>query len=66
VKTEEVNFNSNNANVEKNMDDLILKAGIWQGDYWVDCFFFSNFLVIYLTIKVTLFISFITLQPLGF
>ena len=36
VRTEEVNFGSNHANVEKNMDDLILKAAIWQDDHWVD------------------------------
>jgi protein SMG6 len=36
VRTEEVNFDSNHANVEKNMDDLILKAAIWQDDHWVD------------------------------
>jgi len=31
-----VNFDSNHASVEKNMDDLILKAAIWQDDHWVD------------------------------
>ena len=31
-----MNFGSNHANVEKNMDDLILKAAIWQDDHWVD------------------------------
>ena len=31
-----MNFDSNHANVEKNMDDLILKAAIWQDDHWVD------------------------------
>jgi hypothetical protein len=36
VRTEEVNFDNNHSNVEKNMDDLILKAAIWQDDHWVD------------------------------
>jgi protein SMG6 len=36
VRTEELNFNSSHASVEKNMDDLILKAAIWQDDHWVD------------------------------
>jgi hypothetical protein len=36
VRTEEVNFDNNHASVEKNMDDLILKAAIWQDDHWVD------------------------------
>ena len=37
VRTEEVNFDhSNYASMEKNMDDLILKAAIWQDDHWVD------------------------------
>jgi protein SMG6 len=31
-----VNFDSNHASVEKNMDDLILKAAIWQDDHWID------------------------------
>ena len=31
-----MNFDSNHASVEKNMDDLILKAAIWQDDHWVD------------------------------
>jgi hypothetical protein len=31
-----VNFDSNHASVEKNMDDLILKAVIWQDDHWVE------------------------------
>jgi protein SMG6 len=31
-----VNFDSNHASVEKNMDDLILKAAIWQDEHWVD------------------------------
>ena len=36
VRTEEVNSNSNHASVEKNMDNLILKATIKQDDHWVD------------------------------
>ena len=36
VRTEEVNFNSSHLSVEKNMDDLLLKAAIWQDDHWVD------------------------------
>lgn len=31
-----MNFDSNHASVEKNMDDLILKAAIWQDDHWFD------------------------------
>lgn len=31
-----MNFDSNHASVEKNMDDLILKAAIWHDDHWVD------------------------------
>ncbi|KAF8964027.1 hypothetical protein BDZ97DRAFT_1904591 [Flammula alnicola] len=34
VRTEEVDFSGGNA--EKSMDDLILKAAIWQDDHWVD------------------------------
>ncbi|KDR73471.1 hypothetical protein GALMADRAFT_71996 [Galerina marginata CBS 339.88] len=34
VRTEEVDFHGDNA--EKSMDDLILKAAIWQDDHWVD------------------------------
>jgi len=30
-----VDFDANN-NADKNMDDLILKAAIWQDDHWVD------------------------------
>ena len=36
VRTEEVDFDRSHASVEKNMDDLILKAAIWQDDHWVD------------------------------
>jgi len=35
VRTEVVDFDTNN-NADKNMDDLILKAAIWQDDHWVD------------------------------
>jgi protein SMG6 len=31
-----VNFDISHASVEKNTDDLILKAAIWQDDHWVD------------------------------
>ncbi|KAJ3493428.1 hypothetical protein NLJ89_g11022 [Agrocybe chaxingu] len=34
VRTEEIDFDGQNA--EKCMDDLILKAAIWQDDHWVD------------------------------
>ncbi|RXW24170.1 hypothetical protein EST38_g1674 [Candolleomyces aberdarensis] len=33
VRTEDVDFSES---VEKSMDDLILKAAIWQDDHWVD------------------------------
>ena len=36
VRTEEVDFGRNHSSAEKNMDDLILKAAIWQDDHWVD------------------------------
>lgn len=35
VRTEHVDFDAN-GNWERNMDDLILKAAIWQDDHWVD------------------------------
>ena len=35
VRTEHVDFNHNVAR-ERNMDDLILKAAIWQDEHWVD------------------------------
>lgn len=35
VRTEEVDFDANSG-AEKSMDDLILKAAIWQDDHWVD------------------------------
>lgn len=34
VRTEQVDFTS--ANSDRNMDDLILKAAIWQDEHWVD------------------------------
>lgn len=34
VRTEQVDFTDGNA--ERNMDDLILKAAIWQDEHWVD------------------------------
>jgi len=34
VRAEEIDFHGVNA--EKSMDDLILKAAIWQDDHWVD------------------------------
>jgi protein SMG6 len=34
VRTEEVDFTSNN--IERSMDDLILKAAIWQDEHWMD------------------------------
>jgi len=34
IRTEEVNFSS--GNVERSMDDLILKAAIWQDEHWAD------------------------------
>ena len=35
VRTEHVDFNPNVVR-ERNMDDLILKAAIWQDEHWVD------------------------------
>lgn len=35
VRTEDVDFSSGQSN-EKSMDDLILKAAIWQDDHWQD------------------------------
>lgn len=35
VRTEEVNF-KDGSSAEKSMDDLILKAAIWQDEHWVD------------------------------
>lgn len=34
VRAEEIDFNS--GNLERSMDDLILKAAIWQDDHWMD------------------------------
>ncbi|KAJ8482289.1 hypothetical protein ONZ51_g5452 [Trametes cubensis] len=34
VRTEQVDFSSGNA--ERNMDDLILRAALWQDEHWVD------------------------------
>ena len=34
VRTEQVDFASNMW--ERNMDDLILRAAIWQGEHWTD------------------------------
>jgi len=34
IRTEEVDFSS--GNTERNMDDLILKAAIWQDEHWAD------------------------------
>ncbi|EAU88181.2 hypothetical protein CC1G_03853 [Coprinopsis cinerea okayama7 len=36
VRTEEVDFSGGVANNERSMDDLILKAAIWQDEHWVD------------------------------
>jgi len=35
VRSEHVDFDTNR-NWERNMDDLILKAAIWQDEHWVD------------------------------
>lgn len=35
VRTEDVDF-SDSDSTERSMDDLILKAAIWQDDHWVD------------------------------
>ncbi|KAG6821141.1 hypothetical protein H0H93_005361 [Arthromyces matolae] len=35
IRTERVDFNSDNT-WERNTDDLILRAAIWQDDHWVD------------------------------
>ncbi|KAH6918955.1 hypothetical protein BKA70DRAFT_1458601 [Coprinopsis sp. MPI-PUGE-AT-0042] len=36
VRTEEVDFSGGAANADRSMDDLILKAAIWQDEHWVD------------------------------
>ncbi|KAH6867819.1 hypothetical protein BKA70DRAFT_1492558 [Coprinopsis sp. MPI-PUGE-AT-0042] len=36
VQTKEVDFSSGAANADRSMGDLILKAAIWQEEYWVD------------------------------
>ncbi|KZT11502.1 uncharacterized protein LAESUDRAFT_643103 [Laetiporus sulphureus 93-53] len=36
VRTEQVDFASDEASWERNMDDLILRAAIWQDEHWVD------------------------------
>ncbi|GJE97087.1 hypothetical protein PsYK624_132970 [Phanerochaete sordida] len=36
VRTELVDFDWNEASWERNMDDLILRAAIWQTEHWVD------------------------------
>jgi len=37
VRTEEIDFSSSGSgDRDRNMDDLILKAAIWQDDHWVD------------------------------
>jgi protein SMG6 len=56
VRTEEVHFDSNHSNAEKNMDDLILKAAIWQDDHWVDrsAFLKAETIVVADAVKVVL------------
>ncbi|TFK26448.1 hypothetical protein FA15DRAFT_667539 [Coprinopsis marcescibilis] len=36
VRTEDVDFSGGVSNNERSMDDLILKAAIWQDEHWVD------------------------------
>ena len=36
VRTELVDFDHSEVSWERNMDDLILRAAIWQKDHWVD------------------------------
>ncbi|KAH9951368.1 hypothetical protein B0H21DRAFT_718709 [Amylocystis lapponica] len=36
VRTEQVEFARDEASWERNMDDLILRAAIWQEEHWVD------------------------------
>jgi hypothetical protein len=36
VRSEQVDFKKGDSDWERNMDDLILKAAIWQDDHWVD------------------------------
>ncbi len=38
IRTEEVDFDSGDGKklASKSMDDLILKAAIWQDDHWID------------------------------
>ncbi|KZS89877.1 hypothetical protein SISNIDRAFT_444548 [Sistotremastrum niveocremeum HHB9708] len=36
VRSEDVQFDSDESSWERNMDDLILRAAVWQDDHWVD------------------------------
>lgn len=36
IRTEEVDFAGSGNNADRTMDDLILKAAIWQDEHWVD------------------------------
>lgn len=36
IRTEEVDFAVSGNNADRTMDDLILKAAIWQDEHWVD------------------------------
>ena len=36
IRTEQVDFNGHETSWERNMDDLILRAAIWQTEHWVD------------------------------
>ena len=36
IRTEQVDFAGDEASWERNMDDLILRAAIWQDEHWID------------------------------
>ncbi|KZS90982.1 hypothetical protein SISNIDRAFT_385063, partial [Sistotremastrum niveocremeum HHB9708] len=36
LRSEDVQFDSDESLSERNMDDLILRAAVWQDDHWVD------------------------------
>lgn len=36
VRTEQVEWNSDGTSWERNVDDLILRAAVWQTEHWVD------------------------------
>lgn len=42
VRTEQIDFDGDEASWERNMDDLILRAAIWQSEHWMDRTAFLN------------------------